>query len=221
MTSMTVLVIEDDAETREHVIHAIASAGHVVESAADGATGLAMARAGGHAALVVDRMLPQLDGLSLVKALRGEGMQTPVLFLTTMSGIDDRVAGLEAGADDYLVKPFASAELLARVHAMTRRNQGRATRLTAGTLVMDLIERSVERDGQAIELQAQEFKLLEYFMRNAERMITRTMLLENVWNLHFDPRTTLVETHISRLRSKIGGAFIHTVRGEGYVFRAG
>ena len=221
MTPMTVLVIEDDAETREHVIHAITSAGHVVESAADGATGLAMARAGGHAALMVDRMLPQLDGLSLVKALRGEGVQTPVLFLTTMSGIDDRVAGLEAGADDYLVKPFASAELLARVHAMTRRNQGRATRLAAGALVMDLIERSVERDGQAIELQAQEFKLLEYFMRNADRMITRTMLLENVWNLHFDPRTNIVETHISRLRSKIGGAFIHTVRGEGYVFRAG
>jgi two-component system OmpR family response regulator len=218
---MTVLVIEDDAETREHVIHAITSAGHAVESAADGATGLAMARAGGHAALVVDRMLPGLDGLSLVKALRGEGVQTPVLFLTTMSGIDDRVAGLEAGADDYLVKPFASAELLARVHAMTRRTSGRATRLAAGTLVMDLIERSVERDGQAIELQAQEFKLLEYFMRNSGRMITRTMLLENVWNLHFDPRTNIVETHISRLRSKIGGAFIHTVRGEGYVFRAG
>ena len=164
--------------------------------------------------------------LSLVKRLRADGNDTPVLFLTTMSGIDDRVEGLEGGADDYLVKPFAFAELLARVHAMTRRGgsgRGVATRLAAGDLEIDLIQRSVTRCGKIIELQAQEFKLLEYLMRNEGRIVTRKMLLENVWNLNFDPRTNIVETHMSRLRSKIDRGhdheLIHTIRGTGYSLR--
>ena len=154
-------------------------------------------------------MLPGLDGLSLVRQLRGEGSQTPVLFLTTMSGLDDRVEGLEGGADDYLVKPFAFAELLARVNAITRRGDGAASRrgCALADLEMDLIRRTVQRGGKAIDLQPQEFRLLEYLLRNAGRVVTRTMLLENVWDLHFDPRTNIVETHISRLRSKVDRGF--------------
>ncbi len=198
------------------------------ESVNDGAEGLTSALKGDYAALILDRMLPRLDGLSLVRRLRAEGRDTPVLFLTTMSGIDDRVEGLEAGADDYLVKPFAFAELLARVHALTRRTdprsgRGVATRLVAADLEIDLIQRKVERGGQPVELQAQEFKLLEYMMRNAGRVVTRTMLLEHVWNLNFDPRTNIVETHMSRLRAKIDRGqtreLIHTIRGTGYTLR--
>ena len=223
---MKILLVEDDVQIVEHVSHALTAAGHEVESVPDGLEGLSRAIHSDYAALILDRMLPQLDGLSLVKRLRAEGKDTPVLFLTTMSGIDDRVEGLEGGADDYLVKPFAFAELLARVHAMTRRSDPRggwATRLAAGDLEIDLIQRSVVRGGKVIELQAQEFKLLEYLMRNAGRVVTRAMLLENVWNLHFDPRTNIVETHMSRLRSKIdrGQAceLIHTIRGTGYILR--
>jgi two-component system OmpR family response regulator len=221
-----VLLIEDDRETAGHIVHALENHGHSVEQAHDGMEGLARARAGEHNALIVDRMLPGLDGLSLVKQLRAEGRQTPVLFLTTMSGLDDRVAGLEGGADDYLVKPFAFSELLARVNAITRRRgeTGEPTKLRAADLEVDLIRRTASRAGKSIELQPQEFRLLEYLLRNAGRVVTRTMLLENVWDLHFDPRTNIVETHLSRLRSKVdrgfGAELIHTVRGSGYVLRA-
>ncbi len=222
---MKLLLIEDDTETADHIVHALAVNGHAVETVQDGALGLALARTGDHAALIVDRMLPGLDGLSLVKRLRAEGRQTPVLMLTTMSGLDDRVEGLEGGADDYLVKPFALSELLARVHAITRRADTReTTRLKLADMEMDLIRRTVTRDGRIIDLQPQEFRLLEYLLRNTGKVVTRTMLLEHVWDLHFDPRTNIVETHISRLRSKVDRGFardlIHTQRGTGYILRA-
>ena len=222
---MRVLLIEDDRETAGHIVHALESQGHSVKQVHDGIEGLVQARAGEHSALIVDRMLPGMDGLSLVKQLRAEGRQTPVLFLTTMSGLDDRVEGLEGGGDDYLVKPFAFSELLARVNAITRRHgESEPTRLRAADLEMDLIRRTASRSGKSIDLQPQEFRLLEYLLRNAGRVVTRTMLLENVWDLHFDPRTNIVETHLSRLRSKIdrgfGAELIHTVRGAGYILRA-
>jgi two-component system OmpR family response regulator len=174
---------------------------------------------------VVDRMLPGLDGLGIVKTIRSAGVKTPVLFLTALGGIGDRVAGLEAGGDDYLVKPFAFAELLARVNALARRPPPAQVRtaLRLADLELDLVKRSVSRAGKRIDLQPQEFKLLEYLMRHAGRVVTRTMLLENVWEFHFDPQTTVVETHISRLRAKIDQGFdpplIHTVRGSGYCLR--
>jgi two-component system OmpR family response regulator len=171
-------------------------------------------------------MLPGMDGLSLTRNLRAQGVKTPVLLLTTMTGIDDRVEGLEGGADDYLVKPFAIAELQARVNALVRRAEvsGTVTRLAVPGLTMDLIARTVARAGEAVELQAQEFRLLEYLMRNAGRAVTRAMLLEHVWKLNFDPRTNIVETHMSRLRTKLdrgdGVELIHTIRGTGYILRA-
>ena len=226
---MRLLLIEDDTETAEHIVHALAGRGHVVEVAQNGPEGLARARDGEHAALIVDRMLPGLDGLNLVRQLRAEGCRTPVLFLTTMSGLNDRVEGLEGGGDDYLVKPFAFSELVARILAITRRaeyqdGRGEPTKLYLAGLEIDLIRRTTRRDAQAIDLQPQEFRLLEYLLRNAGRVVTRSMLLENVWNLHFDPRTNIVETHMSRLRAKVDRGFdrelIHTVRGVGYVVRA-
>jgi two-component system OmpR family response regulator len=223
---MKILLIEDDGETAAGVTHALRAQGHEVETSADGSDGARRARAGDYAALIVDRMLPGLDGLSLVKGLRADGIRTPILFLTTMSGIDDRVEGLEGGADDYLTKPFAAPELLARVNAITRRadSQGEPAVLHAAELEMNLIRRTVSRTGHAVELQAMEFKLLEYLMRNAGRVVTRAMLLEHVWELHFDPRTNIVETHMSRLRAKLdcglGGELIRTIRGTGYVLRA-
>jgi two-component system OmpR family response regulator len=222
---MKILLVEDDSETEAHVRHALVQAGHDVDSAPDGASGLTRALSGEYAAIILDRMLPKLDGLSLLKRLRLNDRGTPVLLLTTMSGIGDRVEGLECGADDYLVKPFAFAELLARVNAMTRRNDraGVTTKLSVGGLEMDLIARNVTRGGNRVDLQAQEFKLLEYLMRNAGRVVTRAMLLENVWNMHFDPRTKVVETHMSRLRGKVDRGhpeLIHTVRGTGYILRA-
>ncbi len=223
---LKILLIEDDKETSAHIVYALGKEGHEVEQCHDGAEGLERARARAHGALIVDRMLPGLDGLSLVRRLREEGDQTPVLFLTTMSGLDDRVEGLQAGGDDYLVKPFAFPELLARVHAITRRSQrgSEPVRLRAGDLEMDLIRRTVQRAGKAIDLQAQEFRLLEFLMRNIGRVVTRAMLLEKVWDLHFDPRTNIVETHMSRLRGKVdrgfGAELIHTVRGAGYTLRA-
>jgi two-component system OmpR family response regulator len=223
-----ILLIEDDKETSAHIVYALGKEGHEVELCHDGRDGLERARTGGHDALIVDRMLPGLDGLSLVRHLREEANQTPVLFLTTMSGLDDRVEGLQAGGDDYLVKPFAFPELLARVHAITRRSlrstDSEPVRLRAGDLEMDLIRRTVQRSGKPIELQAQEFRLLEFLLRNIGRVVTRTMLLEKVWDLHFDPRTNIVETHMSRLRGKVdrgfGAELIHTVRGAGYTLRA-
>jgi two-component system, OmpR family, response regulator len=222
---MKILLIEDDPETADHICHALRAQGHEVEESHDGAEGLATARSGQHAALIVDRMLPGMDGLSLVKRLRAEGSQTPVLFLTTMSGIDDRVAGLNGGGDDYLTKPFALVELVARINAIARRGDPRQhVTLHAGDLEMDLIRRTVHRGGKVVDLQPQEFKLLEYMLRNAGRVVTRSMLLENVWELHFDPRTNIVETHMSRLRAKMDRGhsveLIHTIRGNGYILRA-
>lgn len=225
---MKILLIEDDPETAGHIHHMLGMQGHAVDVVGDGEAGLDQARSNSYAALIVDRMLPRLDGLSLVRTLHAEGNQTPVLFLTTMNGIDDRVAGLEGGGDDYLTKPFAFSELLARVNAITRRadsaRQGEPTSLQVSDLKIDLIRRKVQRGSKSIELQAQEFRLLEYLMRNVGRVVTRTMLLQNVWDLHFDPRTNIVETHISRLRSKVdrghGAELIHTLRGAGYILHA-
>jgi two-component system OmpR family response regulator len=223
---MRVLLIEDDRETTAYVARGLREQGHVVDLAATGRDGLFLATDGGHDVLIVDRMLPGLDGISLVKALRGTGVKAPVLFLTALAGVGDRVRGLEAGGDDYLVKPFAFAELLARINALARRPplSEAPTVLRVGDLEIDLFKRTVQRDGRAVELQPREFQLLEFLMRNADRVVTRTMLLEAVWDFHFEPKTNIVETHMSRLRSKLsqcGGAeLIHTVRGAGYVLRA-
>lgn len=223
---MKVLVIEDDKDTGAYVKKGLEQHGHVVDLAPNGRDGLFLAAGEKYDVMVVDRMLPGLDGLNVVKTIRGAGVMTPVLFLTTMSGVDDRVEGLEAGGDDYLVKPFAFAELLARVNALARRPAMAAveTVLRAGDLEMDLLKRSVTRGTQSIELQPREFLLLEYLMRHVDRVVTRTMLLENVWDFHFDPKTNIVETHISRLRAKVDRGhsieLIHTVRGSGYCLRA-
>lgn len=220
---LDILLIEDDAETALYVTDGLQKLGHAVHWAPTGPDGLHRARTRDYAVLIVDRMLPGLDGLSLVAALRQDTRNTPALMLTTMSGIDDRVDGLNAGADDYLTKPFAMSELTARVNALVRRAHRPAEqiRLRVGQLEMDLIARTVMRGGKAIELQQQEFKLLEYLMRNAGRTVTRAMLLENVWSLDFDPGTNIVESHISRLRAKVDRGFerelIMTVRGMGYV----
>jgi two-component system, OmpR family, response regulator len=222
---MKVLLIEDDQETCAYVARGLREQGHVVDLAATGRDGLFLATDGGHDVLIVDRMLPGLDGINLVQTLRQTGVKAPVLFLTALGGVGDRVRGLEAGGDDYLVKPFAFAELLARVNALARRPplSDRPTVLRAGDLEMDLLKRTVMRGGKPVELQLREFQLLEFLMRNADRLVTRTMLLESVWDFHFDPKTNIVETHISRLRSKLsqrGGAeLIYTMRGAGYVLR--
>lgn len=220
---MDILLVEDDPETALYVTEGLHKLDQIVHWAPTGKDGLHQARMRTHALLIVDRMLPGMDGLSLVRMLRAEGGDTPVLMLTTMSGLDDRVDGLNAGADDYLTKPFAMVELVARVHAIVRRihRNGAPTRLKAGTLEMDLLQRTVTRDSQKVELQPQEFKLLEYLMQNAGKTVTRSMLLENVWKLEFDPGTNIVESHMSRLRSKVDRGFptemIRTVRGHGYV----
>lgn len=226
IATMRVLVIEDDVETGSYVKRGLQEQGHVVDLATNGRDGLFLASGETYDVMIVDRMLPGLDGLSVVKTARATGLKTPVLFLTTMAGVGDRVEGLEAGGDDYLVKPFAFAELLARVNALARRPPMTPveTVLKVANLEMDLISRKVHRAGQAIDLQPREFRLLEYLMRNAGRVVTRTMLLENVWDFHFDPKTNIVETHISRLRSKVDRGFdtelIETVRGSGYLLRA-
>jgi two-component system OmpR family response regulator len=223
---MRLLLIEDDSETASFAKRGFLEHGHTVDHAADGREGLHMATGSDYDVLIVDRMLPRMDGLTLVKSLRGAKIFTPVLFLTTMSGIDDRVEGLEAGGDDYLVKPYAFSELNARVNALARRPHvsDQVTILKVADLEMNLLRRSVMRNGDAVDLQPREFQLLEYLLRHAEQVVTRTMLLEGVWDFHFDPRTNIVETHISRLRSKInrGGdpELIHTVRGSGYCLRA-
>ena len=223
---MKVLVVEDDAETADYIVSGLSEHGHVVDHARNGRDGLFLAGAGTYEVAVVDRMLPGLDGLSLVKTLRNDGVGTAVLFLTNLDGIDDRVEGLEAGGDDYLVKPFAFSELLARVNALGRRPAMAAveTVLRVADLEMDLLKRGVTRGDKAIDLQPREFKLLECLMRYAGRVVTRTMLLEMVWDFHFDPKTNIVETHMSRLRGKVDRGFdcqlIHTVRGAGYLLRA-
>jgi two-component system OmpR family response regulator len=222
---MRVLVIEDNRETAQFVQRGLREANHVAEIAEDGEVGLALARAGGYDVLIVDRMLPHLDGLSLIQTLRAEGDRTPVLILSAMSHVDDRVKGLRAGGDDYLTKPFALAELIARVEVLARRRQPeeQATRYVVGDLVLDRLTHKVTRGGEAIVLQPREFRLLEYLMRNAGQVVTRTMLLENVWDYHFDPQTNVIDVHISRLRGKIDRNFdrplLHTVRGAGYMMR--
>ena len=219
---MKVLLIEDDRSTADYVAGGLREEGHDLDHAASGPTGLELACTRFYDVLIVDRMLPDLDGLSLVRALRSGGKDMPVLFLTAVGGVDDRVEGLEAGGDDYLLKPFAFSELMARVNALGRRAPSRweETVLRVGGLEMNLIARTVTRDGVAIELQPREFRLLEYMMRNRGRVLTRTMLLERVWDFHFDPKTNVVETHVSRLRAKIDRPFsaemIRTVRGSGY-----
>jgi len=219
---MRILVVEDDEIAAEYVRKGLMEAGHVVDLAGDGELGLEMAKAADYDALVLDRMLPKRDGLSMLAAMREDGDATPVLILSALGEVDHRVEGLRAGGDDYLAKPYSFAELLARVEAIGRRSDPTAavTKLKVGELEMDLLARTVSRAGDNILLQPREFRLLECLMRNAGRVVTRTMLLEKVWDYHFDPQTNVIDVHISRLRSKIDKGFdaplLHTVRGAGY-----
>jgi two-component system, OmpR family, response regulator len=221
-----ILVVEDDHETASYLRTSLSSAGQFVDCAVDGAMGWQMAMHGEYDLLVVDRMLPHTDGISLVRNLRQRGKQVPVLMLSALGETDSRVEGLEAGADDYLGKPFALNELKARVGALARRPPlaDARTRLSVSDLHLDLISREVCRGGQTIDLQPREFRLLEYLMTQAGKVVTRSMLLEHVWEFHFDPQTSVVETHISRLRAKIDRgydtALLHTIRGTGYCLRA-
>ena len=223
---MRVLIVEDDKRTSDYVRNGFVQAGHVADVLEDGRDALAHATREPYDVLIVDRMLPGIDGLSLVRALRATGVATPILFLTSVGGIDDRVEGLESGGDDYVVKPFAFSEVLARANALARRPPPTVerTKLNVLDLELDLVRRTCSRAGQAIDLLPREFGLLEYLMRNEGRVVTRTMLLERVWEFHFDPLTTVVETHISRLRAKIDRPFevplIHTVRNTGYTLHA-
>ena len=223
---MKVLVVEDDDENATFIGDHLTDLGHRVDVAPDGAQGLRSAELVDYDVIVLDRLLPDGDGIEVVKQLRQNRKETPVLFLTNVSGIDDRVLGFEAGGDDYLVKPFALAEFMARLMALARRAsvKERGAVLSAGGVEMDLIKRSVRRLGKEVDLQPKEFQLLEYLMRNAGRVVTRTMLLENVWDYHFEPNTNIVETHISRLRSKVDRGhqteLIQTIRGIGYSFQA-
>ncbi len=219
---MRVLLIEDDPDTSAYITKGLEEEGHTIDHLADGRDGLERAMADDYDVLIIDRMLPGQEGLYIVKALRHAGRKAPILFLTALGGVDDRVDGLEAGGDDYLVKPFSFSELLARLNALARRPhlKGEETRLKVGDLALDLITRKVYRGGTEIDLQPREFRLLEVLMRNKGRVVTRTMLLERVWSFHFDPKTSVVETHISRLRTKVDKPFatelIHTIRGAGY-----
>jgi len=220
---MKILLIEDDSSVAEFTCQGLREAGHAVDHADNGKDGLFLATTENYDALIVDRMLPGVDGLSIIRTLRASDDSTPAIILSALGQVDDRVKGLQAGADDYLTKPVAFSELEARIDALARRNRGTAsaeTMLTVGPLEMDLLKREVRRDGEIIELQPRDFKLLEFLMRHAEQVVTRTMLLENVWDYHFDPQTNVIDVHISRLRAKIDKgrdpALIHTVRGAGY-----
>lgn len=225
---MRILLVEDDPEVVRYIRNGVEAQGHVVDHAADGRSGLFLATERNHDVIVLDRKMPGLDGLSLVKGIRAIGIETPVLYLTTMCEIADRIEALDAGGDDYLTKPFALGELFARIRALARRGRSHPdtspTELCCGDLRIDIVKRLVTRGGEKIPLQPQEFKLLEFLARHEASTVTRQMLLENVWGFHFEPRTTLVETHISRLRSKINRGskeeLIHTIRGEGYSLRA-
>ena len=223
---MRVLVIEDDADTAAYIRKGLKEQGHVVDHAQDGKEGLFMALGQSYDVTIVDRMLPGLDGLSIIQTLRTSGNTTPMLILSALGEVDDRVQGLRAGGDDYLVKPFAFSELLARLEALVRRADTEAaeTSLRVDDLQLDLLTRVVKRAGQVIELQPREFRLLEYLMRHAGQVVTRTMLLENVWDYHFDPQTNVIDVHVSRLRRKIdkefGQPLLHTIRGAGYTLRA-
>ena len=224
--SMRILVIEDDREAANWLIKGLSESGHVADHAADGETGLNIASEALHDVLIIDRMLPKLDGLSLIRSLRDQGLRTPALILSALSDVDERVKGLRAGGDDYLGKPYAFSELLARVENLGSRQADKPmeTRLKAADLEIDILSRTVTRAGKPILLQPREFKLLEYLVRNAGHIVTRTMLLENVWDYHFDPQTNVIDVHVSRLRAKIDKGFdepiLQTVRGAGYMIRA-
>ena len=219
---MKLLVIEDDREAAAYISKGLVESGYVVDVAHEGRDGLFMASSGNYDALVVDRMLPAMDGLAVIAALRAAEIRVPVLILSALGAVDDRVKGLRAGGDDYLIKPFAFAELLARLEALLRRGSGTptTTKLHVGDLEMDLLARTVHRGTQEIDLLPREFRLLEFLMRHVGQVVTRTMLLENVWDYHFDPQTNVIDVHISRLRQKIDKGFakplLHTVRGAGY-----
>jgi len=224
---MRLLVVEDDRDAADYLVKAFREVGHVADAATDGEDGLAMAADGEYDVLIIDRMLPKLDGLALIGSLRTKGVETPVLILSALGQVDDRIKGLRAGGDDYLPKPYSFAELLARVEVLSRRRGGRGeeTVLRVGDLVLDRMSREVKRGEEEVVLQPREFRLLEYLMKHAGQVVTRTMLLENVWDYHFDPQTNVIDVHISRLRSKIDKGFsqplLHTVRGAGYMIRDG
>ncbi|NNU80205.1 response regulator transcription factor [Halovulum dunhuangense] len=225
---MRLLIVEDDAETARYLTEGLREEGHVCDHCHTGTAGLAAALGQDYDAIIIDRMLPELDGLSVVRTLRAEGRKTPVLVLSALGQVDDRVKGLRAGSDDYLSKPFAFSELLARLDALTRRavpsEQGE-TVLRVGDLELDLLARTARRAGREITLLPREYRILEYFMRRPGRVVTRTMLLEGVWDYNFDPQTNVIDVHVSRLRQKIDKGFdaplLHTVRGAGYMLRAG
>ncbi|MEE2767138.1 MAG: response regulator transcription factor [Pseudomonadota bacterium] len=223
---MHLLVVEDDIKAAAYLCKGLRESGHNVDHAADGKDGLFMAMENEYDVIVIDRMLPELDGLSVIRTLRAAKKKTPVLVLSALGEVADRVQGLNAGSDDYLVKPFAFSELLARLDALMRRSDGETskTSLAVGDLEIDLLSREVRRGGMLIELQPREFRLLEYLMRHTGQVVTRTMLLENVWDYHFDPQTNVIDVHISRLRGKIDRDFdyalLQTIRGAGYCLRA-
>jgi two-component system OmpR family response regulator len=225
---MRILIVEDDQEAASYMVKAFRESGHVADHAPDGLEGYALAREGQYDVLVVDRMLPKLDGLSLIRSLREQAVETPVVILSALGQVDDRVKGLRAGGDDYLPKPYSFSELLARVEVLSRRRggtPGEQTVYRVGDLELDRLSHRVARAGREIVLQPREYRLLEYLMKHAGQVVTRTMLLENVWDYHFDPQTNVIDVHVSRLRAKIdkgqSRALIHTVRGAGYVIRDG
>lgn len=223
---MKILVIEDDREASRYLEKALNEMGHLVDVAGDGETGYTLAEHGNYDVLIVDRMLPRRDGLSVIAGLRAQGVETPVLILSALGQVDDRVTGLRAGGDDYLTKPYAFSELLARIEVLQRRKSPKdgETTYRVGDLELDRLSHTARRAGHEIALQPREFRLLEYLMRHAGQVVTRTMLLENVWDYHFDPQTNVIDVHISRLRSKIEKGFdsplLHTVRGAGYMLKA-
>ncbi|ABD26039.1 two component transcriptional regulator, winged helix family [Novosphingobium aromaticivorans DSM 12444] len=221
--SQKILLVEDDADTAAFIVGGLAEEGFVVDRARDGREGLFMGTDHTYQCIVLDRMLPGLDGMAVLAALRGAGVHTPVIILSALGATEDRITGLTRGADDYLAKPFAFAELLARIRLLVRRGSGaptEQTKLSCGDLEMDLLSRRVRRGARAIDLQPREFRLLEFLLRHADQVVTRTMLLEGVWDYHFDPGTNVIDVHISRLRKKIDEgevvALLHTVRGAGY-----
>lgn len=225
---MRILVVEDDKEVASYLTKGLKEQGHVVDEARQGKDGLYLALSERFDAMIIDRMLPGVDGLTIVRSVRQASIKTPILVLSALGQVDDRVTGLREGGDDYLVKPFAFSELIARLEALMRRQtpdgSGQQTRIVVGDLEMDLLGRTVRRDGHPIDLQPREFALLEFLMRHAGQVVTRTMLLENVWDYNFDPQTNVIDVHVSRLRQKIDRGFnsemLQTVRGAGYTLRA-
>jgi two-component system OmpR family response regulator len=224
---MRILVVEDDLEAQRYLVQGLKESGHVVDDAADGDIGLSLALSRPYDVAIIDRMLPKMDGLGVVAEMREHGNTIPVLFLSALSEVDDRVKGLKAGGDDYLPKPYSFSELLARVEVLARRRGGRGeeTVYRVADLELDRLSHMVKRANKELDLQPREFRLLEYLMKHAGQVVTRTMLLENVWDYHFDPQTNVIDVHVSRLRSKIEKGFdnpvLHTIRGAGYMLRAG